>query len=77
LTSLGRGRHDFGDGLTEARDPEGLLGLPHAFQQGKTLSLELRNGNFFHSDPFDYDIISWSELMVITARRDGGGTEKV
>ena len=47
-TGIGRSRYDLGDGLTEARDPKRLLGLSHAFQQGKTLRLELRNGNFFH-----------------------------
>jgi len=48
LSGVGRRRHNVGDGLTEARDPKGLLGLPDPFQQGKTFGLELRDGNFFH-----------------------------
>src|ERR1035438_2220744 len=35
----------------EKRDPQGPLGFPYAFQQGKTLGLKLRNGNFFHGFP--------------------------
>src|SRR5271165_5614574 len=29
---IGRRRHNLGDGLTETRDPNGLLGLPYTFQ---------------------------------------------
>ena len=62
----GEGGTTSATGFPKARDPKWLLRLSDPFQQGKTLRLELRNGNFFHGTVLmTIKIISWSEIMVI------------